>query len=96
MTKKELISAISQKTKMTKKDSGIFLDAFTDVVSGTLASGEEVKVVGFGTFKVRKRSARIARNPKTGAPAMVCEGVYPVFVAGSELKECVSGEKLVV
>ena len=65
MNKSELIAAIATKTGETKKDAEATLNAFVNVVSETLAKGDKVQLVGFGSFEVRKRAARKGRNPQT-------------------------------
>ena len=67
MNKSELIAALADKTKLSKKDAEKVLDTFVDTVSGTLSKGEKVQLIGFGTFDVKNRPARTARNPRTGA-----------------------------
>ena len=90
MTKTELISAIAEKTELTKKDSGKALDAFTAVIAETLAKGEKVQLVGFGTFDVGKRAARTGRNPQTGAEIKIKASKAPKFKAGKALKDAVN------
>ncbi|MDO5386894.1 MAG: HU family DNA-binding protein, partial [Pseudomonadota bacterium] len=67
MNKNELISSISNDTGLTKTDSAKAVDAFIASVTNALKSGDEVRLVGFGTFAVSKRSATTGRNPRTGA-----------------------------
>lgn len=66
MNKGDLVSAMAEVTGMTKKDTAAAVDAFIEVVSETLEKGEDVALVGFGTFKVKERAARKGRNPQTG------------------------------
>lgn len=66
MNKQEIISAIALNAELTKKDSGIFLNAFLDVVGAALAQGEEVKIMGLGTFKTIECKERNGVNPQTG------------------------------
>jgi DNA-binding protein HU-beta len=66
MNKAELIEAIASGSKLTKADSGRALDAFLDATSKALKKGDKLTLVGFGTFSVTKRPARMGRNPKTG------------------------------
>ena len=63
MNKSELIAALAEKTELSKKDAEKALNSFVDAVSGSLAKGEKVQLIGFGTFDVKKRPARMARNP---------------------------------
>jgi DNA-binding protein HU-beta len=65
MNKSEVISEISKKTNLTQKDVGKTLEAFMDVVKGTLKKGDKITLVGFGTFEVRKRKATTGINPQT-------------------------------
>ena len=65
MNKTELVAAIAEKTELTKKDSEKALKAFIDVVTEELKKGEKVQLVGFGTFEVSERAARVGRNPQT-------------------------------
>lgn len=66
MNKAELVSAMAEKTGLTKKDAEASLNAFTDVVAEELKRGEKIQLVGFGTFEVSERAARMGRNPSTG------------------------------
>lgn len=89
MNKSELIAALAEKTGLTKKAAGEYADAFTDTVTETLAAGESVALVGFGTFCVKNRPARIARNPRTGEELKVAASKSPAFKPGKGLKEAV-------
>lgn len=91
MNKKELIQAVAEKA-----DTGNFyaknaIDATLAVISETLAKGEDVVLVGFGTFSVREQKARTARNPKTGEKIQVPAKKVVTFKAGKGLKEVVQG-----
>ena len=66
MNKTELVAAIAKKTELSKKDAEKALKAFTDVVAEELKKGEKIQLVGFGTFEVSERAARMGRNPSTG------------------------------
>ena len=77
MNKTELVAAVAAKTELTKKDAEKAVAAVLDTVAETLAAGEKVQLVGFGTFEIREREARTAKNPRTGEPA---------FKAGQALK----------
>lgn len=92
MNKTELIAAIAAKTGETKKDAEATLNAFVNVVSETLAKGDKVQLVGFGTFETRERAARQGRNPRN--PEEVIEipaSKAPVFKAGKGLKDIING-----
>ena len=65
MTKAELIDAVVKKTEMTKKDAGRAIDAIFETIKEELSKGEKVQLVGFGSFEVRRREARVGRNPRT-------------------------------
>ena len=90
MNKSELIAALADKTKMTKRDAEKVLDTFVDTVSGSLAKGEKVQLIGFGTFDVKKRPARTARNPRTGEEIKIKASQSPSFKAGKALKDKVN------
>ena len=90
MNKQQLVDAVAQNTGMTKKDSVSAVSAILDVITETLASGEDVNITGFGSFEVKTREARTGRNPKTGAPVEIPASKYVSFSAGSVLKEKVN------
>jgi DNA-binding protein HU-beta len=90
VNKSELIAALADKTKMTKRDAEKVLDTFVDTVSGSLAKGEKVQLIGFGTFDVKKRPARTARNPRTGEEIKIKASKSPSFKAGKALKDKVN------
>lgn len=89
MNKAELITAVAEKNKIEKKMVADILEAITSVVTDTLANGESVKLVGFGTFEVAERAAREGRNPKTGESVHIDASKAPKFKAGSALKAAV-------
>ena len=90
MNKTELVAAIAEKTQLTKKDSEMALKAFIDVVSEELKKGEKIQLVGFGTFEVSDRAARIGKNPQTGNAIDIPASKAPKFKAGKALKETVN------
>lgn len=90
MNKTELTDAVSAATDMTKADAARALDAVLTTISTTLANGEQVGVVGFGTFLVRDRAARVGRNPQTGAEIQIAAATVPAFKPGKALKEAVN------
>ena len=90
MNKTELIAAIAAKTGETKKDAEATLNAFVNVVSETLAKGDKVQLVGFGSFEVRKRAARKGINPQTKEEIKIPASKAPVFKAGKALKDLVN------
>jgi len=90
MTKAELITAVAQKTQLSKKDSDKAVAAVLDVITETLAAGEKVSLVGFGTFEVKERAAREGINPRTKEKIIIPASKLPSFKAGKALKEEVS------
>lgn len=90
MTKAELVTSIAEKTGLTKKDSEKALAAFVDTVTETLAKGDSIQLVGFGTFEVRERAAREVINPRTKEKIEVAATKVPAFKAGRTLKDAVS------
>lgn len=85
MNKSELIQAISSEAKITKADAQRSLDAFMNATSKSLKKGEKVTLVGFGTFSVAKRAARLGRNPITGKEIKIAAKKVAKFKAGAEL-----------
>ena len=90
MNKEELLSEISKKSKVTKKDAGLVLDALMDTVQKTVKKGQKVTLVGFGTWEARKRAARMGRNPQTGKEIKIAAKTVPAFSAGKKFKELVN------
>ena len=90
MTKMELVSAMADKTGLSKKDAEAALKAFTDVVAEELKKGEKIQLVGFGTFEVSERAARTGRNPQTGKEMTIPASKAPKFKAGKALKDSVN------
>ena len=87
MNRMELVAAIAEKSELSKKDAEKALKAFTDVVAEELGKGEQIQLVGFGTFKVSERAAREGRNPKTGKTMTIEASKTPKFKAGKALKD---------
>lgn len=90
MNKTELTAALADKTGFAKKDAEKALNAFVDVITENLKNGEKVQVVGFGSFEVKERPARTARNPRTGEEIEIAASKAPVFKAGKALKDAVN------
>ena len=90
MNKAELVDAIAADTKCTKKDAEAFIKSFTATVSRTLAKGEDLQLIGFGTFCVSERAARTGRNPKTGQDITIPAAKMPKFKPGKALKDSVN------
>ena len=90
MNKSQLIDKIASDVDLTKQAAGAALDSFINAVTESLKDGEKVSLVGFGTFEVRKRSARKGRNPQTGAEITIAAATTPAFKAGKNLKDAVN------
>lgn len=89
MNKTELITAMSEKAEISKKDVENVLNAFTNVVTDTLVDGDKVAITGFGTFEVVERAERQGRNPATGETITIVASKSPKFKAGKALKDAV-------
>lgn len=87
MNKTELINAIAEKTGYSKKISEETINAFTSIVTDSLASGNKVQLVGFGSFETRERAARVGHNPQTGEELKIAACKAPAFKAGKALKD---------
>jgi DNA-binding protein HU-beta len=85
MNKAELIEAIANGSKLTKADAGRALDATIEAVSKGLKKGDRISLVGFGSFSVSKRAARVGRNPQTGKEIKIAAKKVVKFKAGTEL-----------
>ena len=93
MNKEELIDAISAETESTKIDTRKFLDAFLKVVPENLAQGETIQLIGFASFSVVERAARIGRNPQTGKELKIAASKVVKFSAGKALKDALNHTK---
>lgn len=93
MNKAELIDVIAQETQVTKVKAGEFLDSLIATISSTLKKGEDLTLVGFGTFTTSKRAARKGRNPQTGEELNIKATTVAKFRVGKLLRESVSGHK---
>ena len=91
MNKAELINVVSAAAEVSKKDAGTVITATLDAITDALKEGEKVQLVGFGSFEVKKRAARVGRNPKTKEPIEIPASTVPVFKAGKVLKDIVGG-----
>lgn len=87
MNKKELAKAIAEKTGITTDETIKFLTVFTEVVTEQMKQGQHIQLVGFGTFEVAERAARIGRNPQTGEKMSIAAGRIPKFKPGKNLKD---------
>ena len=90
MNKSELIDAVADSAGLSKADATKAVDAFASTVTGALKKGDQVTLVGFGTFTVRERAARTGRNPRTGASINIPASKVPGFKAGKALKDSVN------
>jgi len=90
MNKTQLIDFIAEKADLSKVQAKAALEATLGAVEGALKEGDQVQLIGFGTFKVNHRSARVGRNPKTGEEIQISAANVPAFVAGKALKESVN------
>ncbi|NQZ23669.1 MAG: HU family DNA-binding protein [Colwellia sp.] len=90
MNKSELVAKISEGADITKASAGRALDSLIASITAELASGNDVALVGFGTYKVNDRAARTGRNPQTGAEIQIAAAKVPAFKAGKALKDAVN------
>lgn len=87
MNKMELVAAVAAKANLSKKDAEAAVNATIDAVKDALKAGDKVALVGFGTFEVRERAARMGKNPQTGAAIEIAASKVPAFKAGKALKD---------
>jgi DNA-binding protein HU-beta len=90
MNKAELIDSVAGSANLSKADAGRAVDAVIDAISSALGKGQQVSVVGFGTFSVKHRAARSGRNPRTGETINIAASNVPGFKAGKALKDAVN------
>lgn len=90
MNKTELIAAVADKADLSKKDAEAAITAMVEAITAALAEQEKVQLVGFGSFEVKARAARVARNPKTGEAVQIPASKAPVFKPGKALKDAVA------
>ncbi|CAB1130109.1 non-specific DNA-binding protein HBsu [Candidatus Hydrogenisulfobacillus filiaventi] len=90
MNKAELIADVAERAGMSKKDAERAVNAMVESIEQALTNGERVSLVGFGTFEVRTRAARVGRNPRTGASLEISSSKVPAFKAGKALKDSVA------
>ena len=90
MNKEELVKEIAKKAKYTQKEVAEVLAATLEVIEKSVSKGKKVTLVGFGTFKAKKRAARTGRNPQTGAELQIAAKTVPYFSAGKAFKERVN------
>ncbi|MDF2179430.1 HU family DNA-binding protein [Aliiglaciecola sp. CAU 1673] len=87
MNKTDLINQMAERADISKATAGRVIDAMTGAVTEALSKGEEVTILGFGTFKISERAARTGRNPQTGAVIQIAASKVPSFKAGKALKD---------
>ena len=90
MNKSEFVEAVAENADIPKSTAQKAVDAMVDVIGGTLKQGDQVTLVGFGTFLARKREARQGRNPRTGETINIAASRVPSFKAGKALKDTVN------
>ncbi len=90
LKKNDLIAQVADKSGLSKTDAGKALEAVLDTITSALASGDEVRIIGFGTFSVSNRAATTGRNPRTGEVIQIAASKQPKFKAGSPLKDAVN------
>lgn len=87
MNKQDLITAVAERSGLTKKDAEKAVSATVESIEDALSKGDRVSLVGFGTFEVRDRAARVGRNPQTGEEIRIAAAKVPTFKAGKSLKD---------
>ena len=90
MNKNDLIARVADAAGLAKADAGRAVDSVFDSITDSLSSGEEVRLIGFGTFSVSQRAASTGRNPATGATIRIPASKLPKFKAGKALKDAVN------
>ncbi|MDP1724486.1 MAG: HU family DNA-binding protein [Alphaproteobacteria bacterium] len=91
MNKNDLITRVADQAGITKADASRAADAVIDAITAALTTGDEVRLVGFGTFSVSSRAATEGRNPRTGEKINIPASRQPKFKAGKGLKDAVNG-----
>lgn len=90
MNKQELIASVADRSGLGKSDASRAVDAVFGTISTALQKGDEVRLVGFGTFSISQRKASTGRNPRTGEPMTIKASIQPKFKAGKGLKDAVN------
>ncbi len=93
MNKTELIAKVAEKADLSKKDAGKAVDAVFASITEALKKGDKVQIIGFGSYEVRERAARLGRNPQTGKEIKIAASKVPAFKAGKALKDAVKAGK---
>ena len=90
MTKADIVDKIASATGLTKVETEVVVDGFITSVIDAMKEGKNIEIRGFGSFKVKKRKGRVARNPHTGDQVMVAEHFVPTFKVSKEMKQSVN------
>ena len=90
MNKSELVDAVAEEADISKAAAGRAVDAMVNAVTSALKEGDQITLVGFGTFMVKERASRSGRNPRTGETIQIAASTMPVFKAGKALKDAVN------
>jgi len=90
VNKNDLISSVAESSGLTKADAGRAVDGVFDSIASALSSGDDVRIVGFGSFSVANRAASKGRNPRTGEEIQIPASKQPKFKAGAPLKSAVN------
>jgi DNA-binding protein HU-beta len=90
MNKNELIGTVAETSGLSRSDATKAVEGVFDAITSTLSKGDEVRLVGFGTFSVSKRKASVGRNPRTREPMKIPASTQPKFKAGKGLKDAVN------
>jgi DNA-binding protein HU-beta len=93
MDKPEIVQKVAERTGLSRVQASKAIDALLETISESLASGEQVRFIGFGSFQVRTRSAREGRNPRTGASLQIPPQKVPAFSAGAKLNQAIRGNE---
>ena len=94
VTKRDLVEKISEKTGLTQVDTKIVIESFLEAVSHALEKGRHIEIRGFGRFKIKRKNARMARNPRTGEQIQVKSTFKPIFKASNDLRKRVSDSQM--
>ncbi len=90
MTKADIVEHIAEETGLTKTDTALVVEGVIETLKEALITGTTVEIRGFGTFKIKQRAARRARNPRTGEPVDIPEKFVPTFKPSRDLKDAVA------
>ncbi|MFH1573686.1 MAG: integration host factor subunit beta [Acidobacteriota bacterium] len=90
MTKAELVEEVARQSELTKTDAEIIVQTVLDSITDSLQRGEKIELRGFGSFRIRNRSSRLGRNPKTGTGVLVPAKKVPYFKPGKEIKDLIN------